>query len=339
MPKINTDPISGVLELLPSQQLKFTEWKSKALLLAKDRDFVEIETPMLERLDFLFAKENGETTKQIYQVLKTGEKTPPKQGLRFDNTVPLMRYILAHENGLTFPFRAFQLNKCFRGERAQRGRFREFYQADYDIIKRTRLSTADDAIVIDTIGRLVCTLACKDADIHISNRKILAGVIEWLRLKEQEGVILNLIDHADKIGREKMARRLVETVGEENAEVINKVVFSMGMPILSIDNATYKKGVEELKEVMVELENLRTTAPCNYKVIPDMSIVRGLDYYTGTVFETKLKDYEEIGSVGSGGRYDDMSKIYSNRTFSGTGGAVGLTRLFAAIQIGREQPL
>jgi histidyl-tRNA synthetase len=325
---MNTAPISGTMELLPDQQAKLSEWKHKIHFIASSREYKEIETPLLERLDFLLAKEHGETSKQIYQVLKTGETTPPKQGLRFDNTIPLIRYILEHENDLRFPLKTFQLNKCFRGERAQKGRYREFYQADFDIIKRTNLTEDDDAQIIDTIGFIVYSLTKQRPEIHISNRKIIQGLIQELHLEPQGDNILGIIDHADKLSERELVAQLAEVAGGTNATVIHYVITSSDTPDLNIGNELYNQGLLELIKVKKALEQMslyKRTHP--YKVVTDLKIVRGLNYYTGTVFETTLEG--NAHSVASGGRYDNLSKLYSNRTFSGTGGAVGLTRLFS----------
>ena len=316
------------MELLPPQQRMFSEWKKRVYAIALNSGYEEIETPTLERLDFLLAKENGETSKQIYQVLKTGENTPPKQGLRFDNTVPLMRYVLEHENDLTFPLKAFQLNKCFRGERAQKGRYREFYQADFDIIKRTSITEEDDADIINTLGHIVNALTGKEAEIHISNRKIIQGLIQELHLEPKESEILGIIDHSDKMSEEELILRLAEIAGNK-AKTIIKIITTPGIPNLNIGNELYNQGLLELIKLEKALSRYGQRRP--YKMVMDLKIVRGLNYYTGTVFETKLQGYENIGSVASGGRYDSLSKMYSNRTFAGTGGAVGLTRLFAII--------
>lgn len=336
MKRINTSPISGTQELLPEEQAIFDDLKMKLTRTFRRHGYVNIETPCIERTDILLAKAGGETEKQIYEVRKTGEKTSAKasQALRFDHTVPLARYVVEHESDLNFPFKVQQLGFNFRGERAQKGRFREFLQSDIDIIGRNSLPLAAD---VDVIATLLHALLAFDLDTpvlaRISNRKILTGLLRAQGLEEQSLEIYSIIDHAEKVTPEqtkesleelrlskpqvKMIMDFVELHGERS-EVITK------LNNLDIENATFHEGVTELDQVLGVLE----ATGLNKQISADMKIVRGLDYYTGTVFEFCLPDYPNIGSVGGGGRYDELAKHFTDQSFPGVGGSIGLTRLF-----------
>ena len=336
MKSINTSKISGAQELLPETQAVFNKLKLNIANTYHLYGFQEIETPFIERTEILLAKAGGDTEKQIYKLVKTGDKSveAADQALRFDHTVPLARYVVEHENELIFPFKVSQLGVNFRGERAQKGRFREFYQCDIDIIGRNELSIAYDSEVITT---LLATFKTFDLNTpvlaRISNRKIVIGLIESLNLTDKATEIMNIIDHAEKVTEEQTKFNLEELglTKQMTANILSfinlngnrsKVINELNN--LKIDNSTFKEGVTELDQVLYLLES----TDADYQIQADMKIIRGLDYYTGTVFEFILPEYPNIGSVAGGGRYDNLTKHFSNKSFPGVGGSIGLTRLF-----------
>lgn len=336
MKKINTAKVSGTNELLPLEQATFNKLKSKITQTYHEHGYQEIETPAIERTEILLAKAGGDTEKQIYKVVKTGEKSVElaDQALRFDHTVPLARYVVEHENELQFPFKVCQLGANFRGERAQKGRFREFYQLDIDCLGRGELDLAYDADVISTLIDALGSFGLDTSLLaRISNRKILTGLFEFLELGDYATDILHIIDHADKVTPEQTKFALEELqLGEQTVKKIlalaglhgtrSEVVSQLGN--LNIDNATFKQGLTELDQVLYWLESLGL----GEQIEANLRIVRGLDYYTGTVFEFVLPDYQNIGSIAGGGRYDNLTKHFSDQAFPGVGGSIGLTRLF-----------
>ena len=333
MKKLNTSPLSGMQELLPTEQAVFDQLKNNISDVYHHYGFLSIETPIIERTDILLAKAGGDTEKQIYMVSKTDESSDSAdQALRFDHTVPLARYVVEHNNDLAFPFQVTQINRNFRGERAQRGRFREFYQCDVDIIGREKLPIAYDAKVISCVYAALKTFNLPKMLIRISNRKVLAGFLQALGLSEKAADISSIIDHAEKVPEEKSRAALYET--GLNDDQVNKVcafMFTKGnfeevegkLREIIGDLAPVQEGLDELREVTTILEAEKTS---NY--IIDFMIIRGLDYYTGTVFETMLEDYREIGSIASGGRYENLASNFTDQKFPGVGGSIGLTRLF-----------
>ena len=337
MKKINTSPLSGMQELLPTEQAVFDQLKQNISDVYHHYGFLSIETPIIERTDVLLAKAGGDTEKQIYMVSKTAESADSAdQALRFDHTVPLARYVVEHNNDLAFPFQVTQINRNFRGERAQRGRFREFYQCDADIIGREKLPIAYDAKVIACIYDALKTFNLPKMIIRISNRKVLAGFLQALNLNDKTDVISGIIDHAEKVPIEKSRAALAEAgLDESTVQKVCDFMFTKGnyeeveaklCDILG-DLAPVAEGLAELKEVTSILEAKKTS---NY--IIDFMIIRGLDYYTGTVFETMLEDYREIGSIASGGRYENLCGNFTEQSFPGVGGSIGLTRLFFVLR-------
>ncbi|MBQ3473987.1 histidine--tRNA ligase [Candidatus Saccharibacteria bacterium] len=335
MKKINTAPISGTQELLPEIQKSFDNLKTKINDTYKSHGFFNIETPSIERTEILLAKAGGDTEKQIYKVIKTAEaESEADQALRFDHTVPLARYVVEHENDLTFPFKVAQIGLNFRGERAQKGRFREFYQCDVDIIGRDNLPVAYDADVISTLLDTFSAFGLGTPVLaRINNRKILSGLLEALGLEDLSKDIYNIIDHAEKVTPEKTKMDLEELnlkkdevkkllnfieLNGERSEIITK------LNNLEIENEKFAEGVAELDQVLYLLESLGLKE----NIVADMKIVRGLDYYTGTVFEFILPEYKNIGSVCGGGRYENLTGYFSEKSFPGVGGSIGLTRLF-----------
>lgn len=333
MKKLNTSPISGMQELTPEKQAIFDQLKNQIAKMYYSHGFLPIETPIIERTEILLAKAGGDTEKQIYKVFKTAETSQDSdQALRFDHTVPLARYVVEHENDLTFPFKVAQVGRNFRGERSQKGRFREFYQLDADVVGRETLDIAYDAEVIETAYDALKTFIKPKIQIRVSNRKILSGLIQELGLASKSEDVFSIIDHAEKVPQEKTLSNF-EGIGLSSAEINVLTRFmkihgslaeiSSGLQGLDIKNPLFGEGIEELTKVLGILEQLNVV-----DVTGDMLIVRGLDYYTGTVFETFLPDYREIGSICSGGRYENLASNYTENKFPGVGVSIGLTRLF-----------
>ena len=320
---INTQPMPGFMELLPNQQLAFNKMLKKIREVYNLYGFRPIETPLLERAEVLLTKGSGETDKQIYR-FKKGDKDI---ALRFDLTIPLARYVSQYQNDLIFPFKIGNIGKVYRGEKPQAGRFREFYQCDADVIGREKLDISYDAEVVSLIYALLNNLGFKKFTIRINNRKILNGYFQSLGI-ENIGDVLRVLDKLSKIGKENVIEELKKlNLQDEQIEKIFKFV-NMSENIftklkeLNIDNETYNKGIEELEYVINRNKDLEN----NIKI--DLTLSRGLDYYTGTVFETYLNDYPDFGSVCGGGRYDNLTSYYTDNKFPGVGCSIGLTRLF-----------
>ncbi|MBR0465295.1 histidine--tRNA ligase [Candidatus Saccharibacteria bacterium] len=338
MRKINTSPISGAQELLPEVQASFNNLKTKIAETYKKHGFFEIETPTIERTEILLAKAGGDTEKQIYKVIKTAEsEDSADQALRFDHTVPLARYVIEHENDLSFPFKVSQIGLNYRGERAQKGRFREFYQCDVDIIGRGKLEIAYDADIISTLIDTYNSFELNTPVVaRINNRKIIAGLLNALELTDQTSEIMSIIDHAEKVTPEQTKQSLEELkLDEKTIKNILAFINLNGersfvikeLNNLEITDETYLEGVTELDQVLYLLESMNLSE----QILADMKIVRGLDYYTGTVFEFFLPEHKNIGSVGGGGRYENLTSYFSDKSFPGVGGSIGLTRLFYII--------
>ena len=336
MKKINTSKISGTQELLPGAQAIFNNLKLRITDTYHSHGYQEIETPTIERTEVLLAKAGGDTEKQIFKLIKTGDKSieSADQALRFDHTVPLARYVVEHESNLAFPFKVSQLGLNYRGERAQKGRFREFYQLDIDVIGRGELSLAYDADVIATLLSALNTFELDTPILaRINNRKILTGLLESLNLSDKSADIMNIIDHAEKVTPEK-TKFDFETLGLDKSTVKNLLSFIelhgdrssiiTALNNLEINNQTFTQGVTELDEILYLLES----AGLKDQISADMKIIRGLDYYTGTVFEFILPEHKNIGSIAGGGRYDNLTRHFSDQPFPGVGGSIGLTRLF-----------
>ncbi len=328
MKRLNTSPISGAQELLPSAQAVFDNLKEEISGVFHLHGFQNVETPIIDRNEILFAKAGGDTEKQIYRVVKTTESVEDStESLRFDHTVPLARYIVEHESNLAFPFRVAQIGINFRGERAQKGRFREFYQCDIDVIGRETLPLSYDAQVIATLYEALKKFELPAIRIRINNRKLLSEIINGLGLSDKADAIYGIIDHAEKVPAEKTVAALRELgVPEESVVKITTLINTHGsiedvakLDIVDIES----EGFKELESVMSELKAMGVK-----DAEVDMMIVRGLDYYTGTVFETIVPGYESLGSICSGGRYENLCSNYTDQKFPGVGGSIGLTRLF-----------
>lgn len=322
--------LPGFMELLPNEQILFEQMKQKIEKTYQKFGFLPLDTPILELSEILLAKAGGETEKQIYQF----QKGDTDIAMRFDLTVPLAKYVAKNYGNLSFPFRRYQIGKVYRGEKAQKGRFREFYQCDIDIIGDGELSTINDAEIPSVIYNLIKELGFNDFTIRINNRKILNGLFEYINQKDNSTEILRIIDKIEKIGKDAVIEEL-EKLGV-NKEAIEKIINFIEiegttdeklkmLKELSINNQTFNDGLEELSSV-VHYIRMFGVPDTNFKV--DLTIARGLDYYTGTVYETFLNNYRELGSVCSGGRYENLAEYYTDKKLPGVGISIGLTRLF-----------
>ena len=331
MAKFTPRTLSGFMELLPGPQQQMERMMEILRNTYALYGFTPLDTPVIEASDVLLAKGGGETEKQIYRFTKGDADL----ALRFDLTVPLAKYVALHYNELTFPFRRYQIGKVYRGERAQRGRFREFYQADIDIIGDGKLSITNEAEIPSIIYKTFSTLGLQRFQIRVNNRKILNGFYACLGLTEKSGDIMRTVDKLDKIGPEKVKAILVEdfAVSDADADEILRFIAIGGdnQAVLSAleqyrgRNETFDAGLEELNTVVRYLSAFGVPED-HFQV--DLTIARGLDYYTGTVYETTLLDHPEVGSVCSGGRYDNLAEYYTEKQLPGVGISIGLTRLF-----------
>ncbi|MCL2580048.1 MAG: histidine--tRNA ligase [Oscillospiraceae bacterium] len=333
-----TKVMSGFMELLPEEQIEFDLMKDKILETFHSFGYTALDTPVMERLEILRAKDVGETATQIYEIEPRGEQTESKSGLRFDLTVPLARYVAEHFADLSFPFRRCHIAKVYRGERAQKGRFREFYQCDVDVIGHGSLSIRYDAEIPSIIYQLFKKLDFGKFTIRVNNRKLLQGLVDSLGCEASTESILGVIDRIEKISSEQFGEQLKELglTGEmtdklikffeikgTNAEVLD------GLKSFNVDNQDYIDGLSELVTAAEFMKALGVEEDY-YKIDP--VIVRGLSYYTGTVYETVLDDYPKLGSVCSGGRYDNLAEHYTKEKLPGVGISIGLTRLFHQIR-------
>ena len=328
--RVEPRTLSGFMELLPQDQIKFNEMLDKIKKTYELYGFLPQETPIIESSEVLLAKAGGETEKQIYS-FKKGDKD---LSLRFDLTVPLAKYVAEYYNDLTFPYRRYQVGKVFRGERAQKGRYREFYQCDIDIIGDGKLDIINDAEIPSIISTTFKNLGFSNFIIKINNRKVLNGLFDELNISEKMTDILIIIDKLEKIGIEAVKEELRKIdVKEENIEKIEEFLNISGttdeklekLSNLGFTSEIFKEGLYELKEV-VKYVRLFEVKEDNFMI--DLTIARGLDYYTGTVYETNLKGYESIGSICSGGRYENLAGYYTKKNLPGVGISIGFTRLF-----------
>ena len=323
--------LSGFMELLPGKQIQFERMVEILRNTYASYGFAPLDTPAIEDAQILLAKGGGETEKQIYRF----QKGDSDLALRFDLTVPLAKYVALHCNDLAFPFRRFQISKVYRGERAQRGRFREFYQADIDIIGDGKLDILNEAEIPAIIYKVFRGFGLNRFQIRVNNRKILNGFYAMLSLSEKSGDIMRTVDKLDKIGGEKVKALLLSECGldEVQADEILKFIAITGTNaevIAALEgyagrNEIFDLGLAELKAVC---DNLAAFGVPEANFAVDLTIARGLDYYTGTVYETTLLDHPEIGSVCSGGRYDNLAGYYIEKQLPGVGISIGLTRLF-----------
>lgn len=321
--------LPGFMELNPREQIAFNKMQDIIRKNYEKFGFLPIDTPVMEKSEVLLAKTGGDTEKQIYTLTKGSND----MALRFDLTVPLARYVAQYMDSLNFPFKRYQIGKVYRGERNQRGRFREFYQCDIDIIGNGALSIVNDAQIPVVIYNIFKELGFNDFTIKINNRKILDGFLRGLNI-DSFVEVLRTVDKIDKIGEEKVRAELQGFISaqEDIEKIINFITIDgsnedklTALDNLGISNEKFIEGVDELKTVCKYIKAFGVEDK-NYAI--DFKITRGLDYYTGTVYETFLNEYRELGSVCSGGRYDDLASFYTDKKLPGVGISIGLTRLF-----------
>ncbi len=335
MEKIKPRTLSGFMELLPAAQEQMERIMQTLRETYALYGFYPLDTPVLEASEVLLAKGGGETEKQIYRF----QKGDTDLSMRFDLTVPLAKYVALNYGQLTFPFRRYQIGKVYRGERAQRGRFREFYQADIDIIGDGQLDIINEAEIPSIIYKTFSRLGLKRFKIRINNRKVLNGFFAMLGLSDKASDVMRTIDKLEKIGPDKVREILTEDCGatSEQADEILKFITIEGgtQGILEAlkgyegKNETLDQGISELTTVATYMEGFGVPAD-HFEI--DLTIARGLDYYTGTVYETTMLDHPEIGSICSGGRYDNLAEYYTDKKLPGVGISIGLTRLFFVLQ-------
>lgn len=329
---MNIEPrtLAGFMELLPNEQILFEQMKQTIEKTYQRFGFLPLDTPILELSEVLLAKAGGETEKQIYRFTKGDTDI----SMRFDLTVPLAKYVAKNYGNLSFPFRRYQIGKVYRGEKTQKGRFREFYQCDIDIIGDGELGIVNDAEIPSVIYNLISDLGFNDFTICINNRKVLNGLFREVNQEQNAVDIMRTIDKLAKIGKEKVIEELKEIgVDDQAIERILTFIEIDGttdekiskLEKLGILNEMFTQGLEELKQV-VKYIRIFGVPDTHFKI--DLTIARGLDYYTGTVYETFLNDYKELGSVCSGGRYENLAEYYTDKKLPGVGISIGLTRLF-----------
>lgn len=353
--RIKPRTMPGTMELLPRGQAVLQRFIDRIRAGYERFGFQPIETPAIEMRDVLLTKSGGDTEKQVYFVQSTGaiaQGHDPKLALRFDLTVPLARYVAQHEHDLAFPFRRYQIQRVYRGESAQRGRFREFYQCDIDVVGKDKLALTTDAEIPAVIEHVFRSLEIGSFTIHISNRKILRGLLASLGVEADEtrAAILREVDKIDKRGRAKVEETLRGDqfgLGTDALTTLMDVIALRGDRAATVDQLRaldvaddgFREGVDELDAVLSAMDDFGVD-PSSY--CANLAIARGLDYYTGTVYETLLDDHPEVGSICSGGRYDDLASLYTKSKLPGVGISIGLTRLFdqltAAGVINTEAP-
>ena len=327
--KVHPKTLPGFMELLPNEQILFNKMKEIIQKSYEKYGFLPLDTPIIEDANVLLAKAGGETEKQIYRF----EKGENDLALRFDLTVPLAKYVTEYYDKLSFPFKRYQIGKVYRGEKPQRGRYREFYQCDVDIIGDGKLSIINDAEIPSIIYNTFKNLGFDDFTICINNRKILNGLFLSLKLENESAEILRVIDKIDKIGTEKVKNELQKNIETEKVETIMRFIAIDGnndnkikaLEELNINNEVFQEGLQELQK-LIKFIRIFGVPENNFKI--DLTIARGLDYYTGTVYETFLNQYRNLGSVCSGGRYDNLAEYYTDRKMPGVGISIGLSRLF-----------
>lgn len=329
--------LPGFMELLPADQLLFNDIKK----IIEDNfikfAFLPLDTPAIEKDEILFAKGGGETSKQVFSIQK--KDSSRDQSLRFDLTVPLARYVAQYESSLTFPFRRYQIGKVYRGERNQKGRYREFYQADIDIVGRESLAIINDAEMPAVIYSIFKDLGLEDIKIHINNRKLLSGFLKIIGIDNSEA-LFRLIDKIKKISTEEFFKEMKQMglTKDQQEDLILFIKEDDNDKILDrlkdIEDSLHEGGgasdlfMEGLSELRELYKDMHLFGVNKEHIVIDLSISRGLDYYTGSVYETFIDGYESIGSVASGGRYDDLASNFSKQKFPGVGISIGLTRLF-----------
>ena len=336
MARLKPRTLSGFMELLPDKQVQFDRMAELLRRSYSLYGFTPLDTPVIEASEVLLAKGGGETEKQMYRFTKGDSDL----SLRFDLTVPLAKYVALHYGEPTFPFRRFQIGKVYRGERAQRGRFREFYQADIDVIGDGKLDIVNEAEIPAIIYNTFTALGLRRFQIRVNNRKILNGFYAMLGLTEQAAGIMRTVDKLDKIGGDKVRELLmgedIGLSGESADEILQFIAIQgdNGQVLAALEgyrgrNETFDQGLDELTTVVQYLAAFGV--PEDHFAV-DLTIARGLDYYTGTVYETTMLDHPEIGSICSGGRYDNLAEYYTDKQLPGVGISIGLTRLFFVLE-------
>ena len=333
--------LQGFMELLPQEQIVFNHMKSVIAHTYELFGFAPLDTPVLELAEVLLSKSGGETEKQIYEF----KKGDTNLAMRFDLTVPLAKYVALYNNDLTFPFKRYQIGKVYRGERPQKGRFREFYQCDIDIIDRDELNIVYDAEVLAVIYTIFSKLELPAFKIYINNRKLLGGYLEHLEIADKMVDVLRLVDKIKKIPEEAFLAELKDLglPEEKNSRLLNFIKINglnneiiAKLEDLNVQTENFAVGLDELKTVIAQAQNLGMPKE-NIQI--DLSITRGLDYYTGTVYETFFDEYPQFGSVCSGGRYDNLSSVFMDKKFPGVGISIGLTRLFDQLRANNLLPI
>ena len=327
--KVKPKTLPGFMELLPNEQILFNKMKETIQKSYEKYGFLPLDTPIIEDANVLLAKAGGETEKQIYRF----EKGENDLALRFDLTVPLAKYVTQYYDKLSFPFKRYQIGKVYRGEKPQKGRYREFYQCDVDIIGDGKLSIINDAELPSIIYNTFKNLGFDDFTICINNRKILNGLFLSLDLAEESAEILRVIDKIDKIGADNVKTELLKSIAEKKVNTIMQFISIDGnndekikaLEDMNISNEIFQEGLQQLKE-LVKFIRIFGVPEEYFKL--DLTIARGLDYYTGTVYETFLNKYRNLGSICSGGRYDNLTEFYTDRKMPGVGISIGLSRLF-----------
>lgn len=326
---VKPSTLPGFLEWLPADQIAFNKMMDTIRKNYEKYGFIPVDTPVIEKSEVLLAKGGGDTEKQIYRF----NKGDSDLSLRFDLTVPLARFVAQHMSELSFPFRRYQIGKVYRGERSQKGRFREFYQCDIDIIGSGKLNIINDAEIPSIIYSAFTDLGFDSFTIHINNRKVLNGFFDALGV-DAKAEVLRTIDKLDKIGMEAVKSELKELgLTDETVARIEDFInitgsndeILEGLKNLNLENEEFSLGLEELSKVVYYIRQFGVPDK-NFAI--DLKIARGLDYYTGTVYETILNDYPSIGSVCSGGRYDNLAEYYTTQKLPGVGISIGLSRLF-----------
>ena len=336
MSKVQPRTLSGFMELMPARQIQFDRMMAVLRESYSLYGFTPLDTPIIEASEVLLAKGGGETEKQIYRF----QKGDSDLSLRFDLTVPLAKYVAQYSNQLAFPFRRFQIGKVYRGERAQRGRFREFYQADIDVIGDGKLDISNDAEIPAIIYRTFTAMGLKRFQIRVNNRKVLNGFYAMLDLTHESGAIMRTVDKLDKIGAAQVKELLMsEEIGltaDQAGEIMRFIAIdgSNDEVLQALEgyrgrHPLFDEGLDELTTVARYLSAFGVPQD-HFKV--DLTIARGLDYYTGTVYETTMLDHPEIGSICSGGRYDNLAEYYTEKKLPGVGISIGLTRLFFVLE-------
>ena len=332
--KVEPKILPGMMELLPQDQIQFNKIMDTIKEVYESFGFFPLDTPVIEYSNVLLAKAGGETEKQIYRFTKGDNDL----SLRFDLTVPLARYVAQRYNELIFPFKRYQIGKVYRGERPQKGRYREFYQCDIDVIGNETLSMVYDAEIPAVIYNVFKKLDFGKFTIRINNRKVLNGFFDSLKLNDNSTDILRIIDKIEKIGSDNVIKELEELNidSEKNTQIMNFIKIKgsneeiiTSLKEMNLQNELFSTGINELEQTINYIKDFNI--PQEYYQI-DLTIARGLDYYTGTVYETILDEHPSLGSICSGGKYENLTGYYTDQNLPGIGISIGLTRLYSKLK-------